>query len=291
METMSGLKLFALAAETRSFVEAGRQLGISSSAVGKSVARLEEKLGVRLFHRSTRSITLTIEGQVFLARCRRILAEIDAAEQELQSLSQAPRGRLRLSLPVVGELLNPLLAGFAARYPDIELELDFSDRVVDVIEEGFDAVIRIGELRDSRLQARRLGAFRLILAASPAYLAQMGEPASPVDLPRHRCLHYRFPSSGKTQAWPLAGLPELPQTLVCNTVDTLVYLATQGLGICCVPDFAARPALESGQLRVVLADASRHDGAFHLLWPAGRHPAPRLRAFIDYLAAQPLPSA
>ncbi|QND85113.1 LysR family transcriptional regulator [Chromobacterium vaccinii] len=290
LDGTSGFKIFVLAADTRSFAEAGRLLGISSSAVGKSVARLEEKLGVRLFHRSTRSITLTVEGQVFLARCRRILEEIDSAEQELQSLSRTPRGRLRLSLPVVGELLNPLLSGFAAQYPDIELELDFSDRVVDVIEEGFDAVIRIGELKDSRLQSRRLGAFGLLLAAAPDYLAKMGVPASPANLAGHRCLHYRFPSSGKTQAWPLVGLPELPQTIVCNSVDTLVHMASQGLGICCAPDFAARQALLSGKLRAVLADETRHTGAFHLLWPSSRHPTPRLRAFIDYLALQPFPA-
>ena len=291
MDGTSGFKIFVLAADTRSFAEAGRLLGISSSAVGKSVARLEEKLAARLFHRSTRSIALTAEGQVFLTRCRRILEEIESAEHELQSLSRAPRGRLRLSLPVADELLNPLLSGFAAQYPDIELELDFSDRVVELIEEGFDAAIRIGELRDSRLQSRRLGAFRLLLAASPDYLAKMGEPASPADLARHRCLHYRFPNSGKTQAWPLAGLPALPQTLVCNTVDTLVHMASQGLGICCAPDFAAWQALQAGKLRAVLADETRHAGAFHLIWPSGRHPTPRLRALIDYLARQPFPAA
>ncbi len=136
MDSLNGFMVFVQVAETRSFVAAGRLLGVSASAVGKSVARLEEKLGVRLFHRSTRSVTLTAEGTLFLERSRRILAEIEAAEQELSQASSAPRGRLRVSLPLVSSLVLPVLGEFMATYPDIELDLDFSDRLVDVIEEG-----------------------------------------------------------------------------------------------------------------------------------------------------------
>lgn len=138
MESLSGIDFFVRAAETRSFSEAGRALGISSSAVGKSVARLEERLGVRLFHRSTRSITLTAEGALFLERCRRILCEVEAAEQELSQTRKAPRGKLRVSLPLVADLVMPTLIAFMRRYPSIELDLDFSDRLVDIIEEGFE---------------------------------------------------------------------------------------------------------------------------------------------------------
>lgn len=156
MDSLSGFTVFVQVAETRSFVAAGRLMGVSASAVGKSVARLEEKLGARLFHRSTRSITLTAEGALFLERSRRILAEIEAAEQELSRAAEAPRGRLRVSLPLVSSLVLPVLGDFMRRYPEIELDLDFTDRMVDVIEEGFDAVVRTGEPADSRLSARRL---------------------------------------------------------------------------------------------------------------------------------------
>lgn len=144
MDRLYSFTVFAQVAETRSFVEAGRLLGVSASAVGKSVARLELKLGVRLFHRSTRSITLTAEGILFLERCQRILAEIEAAEQELLHAATAPSGRLRVSLPLISSLVLPVLGDFMYAYPDIELDLDFTDRLVDVIEEGFDAVVRTG---------------------------------------------------------------------------------------------------------------------------------------------------
>ncbi|MGC1331637.1 LysR family transcriptional regulator, partial [Pseudomonas sp.] len=171
MDSLNGFVVFVQVAETRSFTAAGRLLGVSASAVGKSVARLEEKLGVRLFHRSTRSVTLTAEGTMFLQRSRRILDEIEAAQLELSQATGAPRGRLRVSLPLVSALMLPVLGQFMADFPDIELDLDFSDRLVDVIDEGFDAVIRTGAPSDSRLSARKLGGYRLLLVASPDYLA------------------------------------------------------------------------------------------------------------------------
>src|SRR6202142_98673 len=141
MDSLSGIAMFVQVAETRSFTETGRLLGVSSSAVGKSISRMEERLGVRLFHRSTRSITLTAEGALFLERCRRIFSEIEAAELELSQTQERPRGTLRVSLPLVGMLMMPTLVAFMRTYPEVTLDLDFSDRVVDVIEEGFDAVV------------------------------------------------------------------------------------------------------------------------------------------------------
>ena len=138
MDSLGSLNAFVQAAEARSFTLAGRQLGVSSSAIGKAVARMEERLGVRLFHRSTRRITLTAEGALFLERCRRIFAEIEAAELELSQTHEAPRGTLRVSLPLVGMLMMPTLVAFMRAYPEIVLDLDFSDRVVDVIEAPFD---------------------------------------------------------------------------------------------------------------------------------------------------------
>lgn len=294
MDNLAGLTAFVQAAEMRSFVAAGRVLGISASAVGKSIARLEERLGVRLFQRSTRSIALTSEGTVFLERCRRILGEIEAAELELSNSKSAPQGRLRVSLPQVGSLLHPVLAAFARAYPLVELDLDFSDRRVDVIEEGYDAVVRAGDSADSRLMSRQLGRFRLQLVAAPAYLAQHGTPALPADLVRHTCLLYKFPSSGKVEAWPLPDWPALqaaglPALLNCNNVETLLHFAENGLGIAALPDFAVRAALAAGRLRPLLEAHRQHDGAFRILWPSNRHLTPKLRAFIDFLAAHVFP--
>ena len=203
MESLNGIAFFVQAAEARSFSGAGRSLGVSSSAVGKSISRLEERLGVRLFHRSTRSITLTAEGTLFLERCRRILSEVEAAELELSETQQMPSGRLRISLPLVGPLVMPALTAFMLRYPAVALDVDFSDRMVDVIEEGFDVVMRTGEPTDSRLMSRPLGSYRLQLVASPDYLKRPGVPELPAELSHHACLHHRFPSTGRLEPWPL----------------------------------------------------------------------------------------
>src|SRR5437879_13489324 len=181
MDSLGSLNGFVVAAETRSFRVAGRQLGVSSSAIGKSVARMEERLGVRLFHRSTRSITLTAEGALFLERCRRIFSEIEAAELELSQTREAPRGILRVSLPLVGMLMMPTLVAFMRAYPEIILDLDFSDPIVDVIDEGFDAGGRFAEVGDSRLMSRAFGTDCRRLVAAPAYPAITGGPLIPDD--------------------------------------------------------------------------------------------------------------
>jgi len=292
MESLNGIAFFTTAAEHRSFSEAGRILGVSSSAVGKSVARLEERLGVRLLHRSTRSVTLTAEGALFLERCRRILSEVQAAELELSETRQTPRGRLRISVPLVGKLVMPALTAFMHRYPAIELDVDFSDRMVDVIEEGFDAVIRTGEPADSRLMSRYLYGFRLLLVGSPRYLAANGTPRLPADLARHACLQHKFPSTGKLEPWPLRIAPGeaetvLPTSMVCNTSEALVDVARAGLGIACLPDFMVQDALASGELHTVLDDFNDHRGSFRMLWPSSKHLAPKLRAFIDFMSEQP----
>ncbi|MCL6329274.1 LysR family transcriptional regulator [Pectobacterium carotovorum subsp. carotovorum] len=296
MDSLNGFVVFVQVAETRSFVAAGRLLGVSASAVGKSIARLEEKLGVRLFHRSTRSITLTAEGSLFLARSRRILAEIEAAELELSQTSAVPRGRLRVSLPLVSSLVLPVLGDFMREYPEIELDLDFTDRMVDVIEEGFDAVVRTGDPVDSRLTARRLGTFRFLVVAAPDYLAQSGCPQTPADLMQHACLHYRFPNSGKLEPWALRlppGEPELPlpTSMICNNIETRVCFALQGLGIAYLPDFSIREQLAEGQLQPILTDYVERSGVFYVLWPASKHPSPKVRALVDFLCARVFPAS
>lgn len=290
MDNLSGITVFVLVAETRSFVSAGRQLGVSSSAVGKSVARLEQRLGVRLFHRSTRSINLTAEGMQFLNRCQRILNEMEAAVQELSSASSEPRGKLRVSLPLAGQFLFTLLTKFSKRYPEVHLELDFNDRKVDIVDDGFDAVIRTGELNDSRLVARRLGAFRFLLVGAPGYFEAYGTPKDASELSRHDCLFYRLPSTGKLERWPLpdqadSGEQVLKAVLVCNNIDMLCNAAQEGRGIACLPEFAVEDALVSGELQAVLTQEVTRSIHFSVLWPSNRFSTPKLRCFVDFMSS------
>jgi DNA-binding transcriptional LysR family regulator len=297
---LNGLQAFVQAAETRSFVAAGQRLGLSASAIGKSVAKLEEKLGVRLMQRSTRRIHLTPEGELFLARSQRILADLNDAREELAHHMDTPRGRLRVSLPAVGyRLLLPVLPEFTARYPDIALDLDFSDRMVDVIDEGFDAVVRSGPLRDSRLQARTLGSFRWAIVGTPDYLAQRGTPQRPRDLLQHACLQYRFVTTGKLEEWrlqadpgdPEGPLPPLPVVLTSSNLEGLIHAALRGLGLAFLPDFAVREALAASTLQAVLADYTQDSGHFSVLWPAHRQLSPRLRVWLDFLCARLFPAS
>jgi DNA-binding transcriptional LysR family regulator len=287
---LTSMSVFVQAADTRSFTKAGTHLGVSSSAIGKTIARLEERLGVRLFHRSTRSITLTPEGSLYLESCRRIFSEIELAEQELALLKHAPSGRLRVSLPMVGMLLMPAISRFAAAYPQINLDLDFSDKLVNVIDEGFDVVVRTGDVFDSRLTARALGTYSLRLVASPEYLAKAGTPRHPRDLLSHACLHHKFPTTAKLERWPLllddskAEL-SLPMTTATSTVEPLINLAENALGITCVPDFAVREQVTQGTLVSVLEEFIDHTGWFRAVWPSSRYLSPKVRAFVDFMSA------
>ncbi|MFC5373231.1 LysR family transcriptional regulator [Brevundimonas faecalis] len=291
MDSLSALNVFMRAAETRSFVGASRRLGVSPSAVGKSIARLEERLGARLFNRNTRSIALTAEGERLLERCRRIFAEVEAATRDMSLAQETPRGRLRVSLPLVGMLLMPTLSAFMRAYPALTLELDFTDRIVDVVEEGFDAVVRTGKVSDSRLMTRTLGAFEHRVVGSPAYFERMGEPATPEDLAAHVCFQHRFPSTGKFEPWPLYrdGVflgNDLPASLIASTLEPLIYLAEQGQGLACVPTFTIRPQLALGALKPVLTPFVASVGKLRVVWPSSRHPMPKVRAFVDFMAAE-----
>ncbi|TCW78806.1 LysR family transcriptional regulator [Burkholderia sp. SRS-46] len=296
MDSLSGMTIFVQVAEMRSFATAGRQLGISASAVSKGVARLEQKLGVRLFQRSTRSVSLTAEGMLFLDRCRRILTEVAAAENELASTKTSPQGRLRVSLPLVSGLMLPVLSAFANRYPQIELDLDFSDRLVDVVDEGFDAVVRTGELSDSRLMSKRLGTSRFVYVGAPRYFERRGTPARPEDLAQHACLLHRFPTTGLLEKWrsrvgdrdadfrPAA-------SMTSNHVETLLHMAIQGHGVAYLPDFAVKPALDSGALVTALDEWAGAVSTFWVLWPSNRQLLPRVRAFVDFMSENLLPVA
>lgn len=288
MDSLSGISMFVQVAETRSFTEAARVLGVSASAVGKSIARLEERLRVRLFHRSTRSVTLTSEGALFLERCRRILSELDAAQSELSEAAETPRGKLKVGIPQLNTLFMPVFDSFMQRFPDIDLDVDMSDRMVDVIEEGFDIVIRTGDQHDSRLIARKVGSCPHVLVATPGYLERHGEPRHPSELVGHLCLQHRFPATGKLERWPFLlneSDPEivLPETMTANTVEPLAYSVLQGRGIAFLPTFLVRDALNNGQLRTVLDTFLDRTVNFWMLWPANRYSSPKLRVFIDHL--------
>lgn len=288
MDNLGSLNVFVRAGEARSFTAAGQQLGISASAVSKAIVRLEERLGVRLFHRSTRTITLTPEGALFLERCRRILCEVESAQAELLQTQSAPRGKLRISLPSVGTLFMPKLAAFKRLYPEIELDIDYSDRLVDVIEEGFDAVIRTGEPSDSRLMARHIGASRKVIVGAPGYFQRAGLPLKPEDLAGHACLLYRFPSTGKVDTWPLGRTGDEPAiellaSMVTNTLDPQVCFAEEGLGIACVPEIAVQRQLRQGSLVTVLDGYNKERMNFHVLWPSSRHLSPKIRVFVDFV--------
>ncbi|MFC0691959.1 LysR family transcriptional regulator [Paraburkholderia humisilvae] len=296
MDRMSGMAIFTRAAETLSFAEAGRQLGISASAVGKAIARLEARLGLRLFHRSTRSVRLTPEGELFLARCQRILNEILDAESELAQSRSNPAGRLRVSIPLVGMLLMPVLSAFMRQYPDVQLDIDFSDRMVDVIEDGFDVVLRTGESVDSQLTMRTLGHYSHVIVASPAYLSKRGVPATPEDLIAHACLQHRFSRSGRLRRWPIirdgaAFDVELPSTAIASAVEPLVALAEHDGGLTCVPEFTVRAQLARGSLVTVLQEFTADRIPFRALWPSGRMTPLKVRVFVDFLSQNLFPDA
>ncbi len=289
MDHLGTLSAFVQAAEAGSFVAAGRHSGLTASAIGKAITRLEARLGVRLFHRNTRSMALTEEGRLFLDRCRRIFEEIEAAELELTQTTTAPGGRLRVSMPLVSTLLMPVIAEFMESYPAIHLDLDFSDRMVDLVEEGFDVVIRTGAGGDSRLMRRSLGRFSGQIVASPAYLERHGTPRVPADLAGHDCLRQRSPASGKLWEWPLLDAEEngslgLSEVMSANTIEPLIYLAERGFGIACLPPFAVSAQIERGALVPVLDEYIRETGEFAALWPTSRQLSPKVRAFVVFLA-------
>jgi DNA-binding transcriptional LysR family regulator len=288
MDSVNALNVFVHVAESGSFVAAGRELGISASAVGKSVTRLEEHVRVRLFRRSTRSLTLTPEGAAFLNRCRRILDEIQAAEAELAETADTPKGLLRLSLPLMGDPFLQMLVEFQQAFPEVDLDLDFSNRNVDLVREGFDAAIRSGDQQDSNLSTRDIGSFRMVLVGSPAYFERKGRPQSPSDLAEHDRLGMRMPGNGKIMpfhfadpAWNSVEPPRRVPVVASNST-TVIRFALEGAGLAYVSDFLIRADVNRGALEPVLQDYLAGGGNFHLVWEAGRHVSPKLRAFIDF---------
>ena len=288
---MAGLQAYVAFAESArhgSFATAARELGLSASAVAKSVARLEEDLGLRLFHRTTRRVTLTSEGQDLYVRCRRVIDEIDAMRDEAESARGEPSGTLRLDAPTtLGRLLVvPILAQLVRRYPRLALEASFSDRQVDVIEEGLDAVIRIGHLPDSSLVAWPIGHQSLVVCASPAYLAVKGTPATPTELSAHACLAYRLPSTGRARPWQFRAGDRNEErmsesAIVMNDGEALVAAATEGMGLVQAPHYMVAGELRAGKVVEVLERFRPTPLPISLVYPSHRRVPPRVRALIE----------
>ncbi|AMO99494.1 bacterial regulatory helix-turn-helix, lysR family protein [Collimonas arenae] len=292
MDSLSGIVSFVKTAEALSFVAAARALGVSASAVGKNVAKLEQTVGVRLFQRSTRRVHLTTEGELFYQRCRSILDDLQDAESMLSHAVEAPRGKLRVGVPTIGyRFLLPVLPEFRRLYPEVELDVDFNDQLVDVIEDGFDVVIRSGNLPDSKLMSRRIGAFRFVLCAAPAYLERKGVPHIPSDLEQHDCLRYRFLTTGKLMDWTMSADPvwsqlRLPSMLTFNNMEAVFTAAIDGHGIAYVPDFLAQKAVSEKLLQIVLDDYQLDRGQFWALWPSNRQLSPKIRVFVDFISTR-----
>ncbi|WP_440534673.1 LysR family transcriptional regulator [Variovorax sp. YR566] len=291
MESLSSIAAFVHAAEQRSYVSAGRILGISPSAVSKSVARLEGRLGVRLLHRTTRSIGLTEQGAVFFERCKRVLDDLDDAEAVLLQSRAQPKGRLRISVPHIfgHHLLLPLLPKFVKRFPELELDIDFDDQVVDVVAQSLDVVVRSGELADTRLVARRLGDQHFVVCASAKYLAHRGTPSTPADLVQHACIRFKYPTSGRLAQWsfesPFADVL-VPTGLVFNNTDAGLWAAMNDFGLAHLPTYVAKPQIDAGTLKPVLTGFMAPLGALSLVWPSNKQLSPKVRAFVEFVMEQ-----
>lgn len=288
MDNLTGMAVFARVVEHESFTAAARELALSKSTVSKHVSRLEDRLGARLLNRTTRRLSLTEVGRVFYVRCRRIVEEAAEAEQEVTRLHAEPRGTLRLNVPHTFGTLHvaPALPQFMTRYPDICVDLDLDDRVVDMVEEGYDMAIRITRLPDSSLIARKLAPFRVAVCASPDYWRQHARPVRPEDLKQHNCLNYKYLLTG--DAWPFHG-PGGKQpvrvggNLRANNGEALRSAALGGLGVFMAPTFIVGEDLQAGRLEEVLHELTEPGRDIYAVYPETRHLSAKVRAFIDFL--------
>jgi DNA-binding transcriptional LysR family regulator len=291
LERLTGLIAFARAASLGSYSAAARALSVSPSAVSKSVQRLEHQLGLPLFTRTTRSLSLTPEGRDLFKRAQRLLHEAEDIEQVALAARAEPAGTLTVAapLPVGVHLLCPALPRFRERHPNVSVDLRLSDRMVDIIEEGIDVAIRVGELDDSRLVSRRLAPNRLCAYASPAYLKRRGTPKHPHELERHDCVNVRFQSSGQLLRWPfrIAGrvveiAPE-PRITV-DVSDGVVAALAAGGGIGLSPTYIAAPYVRRGELLPILAQFAAQRSTITAVWPENRRANPNVKAFLAFLA-------
>ena len=290
MDRLECDRMFLAVIETGSFTGAAEKLGTRSGQASKLISRLETELGVRLLNRTTRSVAPTEAGRAYYDRLKPLVDELDTLDLDIRNISQTPRGRLRLTAPLTFGILElaPALNAFAGLYPDIELDVTFSDRVVNVVDEGFDLAVRVGRPGDSSLITRRLCAVRIVVVAAPAYLEQHDAPASPSDLAQHACIidtNFREPNR-----WPFKGetgeveMASVDGRIRYSNAEACVQAAELGLGIACVPAFVAGNALRSGKLIRLLPSFETAPYDVHVLYPHSRHLAAKVRLLVDFLA-------
>ncbi len=293
MDSLTGMEVFARVVRAGSFSAAARDLHQTPSAISKQIGRLENRLGARLFNRTTRRLVLTEVGAAFHLRAQRILNEVEEAEQAVSHLNQVPRGTLRLDVPAAfGRLyIAPLLPAYLARYPEMRVNMTMNDRFIDPVEEAVDLVIRIGELSDSSLIVRRLAANRRVVCGAPAYFERHGTPQRPSELADRNCLVYTYRAARNDWSFVRQDgevtAPEIVRVggnLETNNAEALLVAALAGLGLGLLPLWLAGPDLAAGRLVRALPDHHAPDSAIYALYPPGRHLSPKVRSFVDFLA-------
>jgi DNA-binding transcriptional LysR family regulator len=288
MDRFVSMEVFVTTVDRGNFTAAARAFRITPAMVGKHIRGLEERLGARLITRTTRRQSLTEIGRSYYERCRRILEDVRNAEADAEAMQLAPRGELRISAPIsFGALrLGPAIADYLAAYPEVGVELDLTDAVIDVVKEGFDAAIRIGALADSALIARRLEPYRMMICAAPSYLERAGVPQTPADLVRHTCLaftlwrNYGGWSLGRVERPPLK-LP--PCRLRSNNALALRAAALQGVGLILQPEAVLADDVADGRLVQVLPRFAPPPRPMSLIYPRDRRPTSKMTTFIDFV--------
>jgi DNA-binding transcriptional LysR family regulator len=290
VENLADIAVFVRVVERGSFTRAADELGLSRAVVSKYLSRLEERLGARLLHRTTRRLSLTEAGAALFEASRGAIERIDEAEAAVARFQSAPRGRLRVSAPMSFGILHlaPALAEFAREHEAIAIDLRLDDRFVDLVEEGFDVAIRIGKLADSSLVARRLTTTQVVVCASPAYLDEHGEPESPEDLATHHCLIYTYSSTANVWRFTARDGREIPVAvsggLRANNGIALAQAAIAGHGILMSPTFYVGSDIRAGRLKAILDAYRLPEFGIYAVYPQTRHVAPKVRAFVDFLA-------
>lgn len=299
IERLTGLIAFARAGSLGSYVAAARSLSISPSAVSKSIQRLEQRLGVRLFSRTTRALSLTAEGRALHERAVKLLRDAEEFEQAAAATRAEPSGTLRVTvaLPIGLNVIAPALPRFRELHPKINIDLRLTDRVVDLVEEGVDIAIRAGDLIDSRLIALPLGPHGISAFASPEYLARRGTPLHPSEIEGHDCVNFRYQNSGQALRWPFrVGNTTIeiipPAGIIVDFSDAVAKVLAAGGGIGISPHYVAAPYVARGELVPLLTDFAVERFRFAALWPESRRSNPNVKAFAAYLAElfpSPLP--
>ncbi|HXQ21910.1 MAG TPA: LysR family transcriptional regulator [Candidatus Acidoferrales bacterium] len=291
MDQLSAVRVFVRVADRGSFTQAADDLNLSRSVVSGQVAALEQHLGVRLLNRTTRRVGLTADGSEYVVRCRRILEELEAAEESLRRGSETPTGPLRVDVPVAfgRNLLVPALGEFTQRYPGVQLDVRLNDRVADLVTEQVDVAVRAGVVQQRQLVARRIVVTRFLTCAAPEYLAANGVPKDPDDLRRHRCIGLANPQTGRVAEWSFRRgrvhkKLRLDFALTINSVEAVVTAAVEGLGIVRSIDLLVAQHLASGRLRVVLPEWSDEGVPLSIVYPSAGHRSVKVRAFADFAA-------